>query len=186
MAWYGTKNTFCLTKHHRAFLSQHIGDLENYETLVFYRETLERMKDFLRIAPTAVAYDLHPQYLSTKFALDLTGVEKIGVQHHHAHLASCMAENGISEKVIGVAFDGTGFGTDGKIWGGEFLIADFSGFERRAHFRYVSLAGGDTAVRDPGGWLSVICWTPSALGSAHWIYRYGVAFPKRKSPMFAP
>ena len=143
------KNTFCLTKDHHAFLSQHIGDLENYETLVFFRETFERMKDLFRIAPSTVAYDLHPQYLSTKLAMELTGVEKIGVQHHHAHIASCMAENGITAKVIGVAFDGTGFGTDGKIWGGEFLVADFTGFERRAHLRYISLAGGDTAVREP-------------------------------------
>jgi hydrogenase maturation protein HypF len=143
------KNTFCLTKEHHAFLSQHIGDLENYETLVFYRETLDRMKQLFRIAPTAVAYDLHPQYLSTKLALEMTDVQQIGVQHHHAHIASCMAENGVTGKVIGVAFDGTGFGTDGKIWGGEFLIADLAGFERRAHFRYIALAGGDTAVREP-------------------------------------
>ena len=143
------KNTFCLTKEHHAFLSQHIGDLENYETLVFFEETLQRMQELFRIAPQAVAYDLHPQYLSTKLALGMTGVEKIGVQHHHAHIASCMAENGIEDKVIGVAFDGTGYGTDGKIWGGEFLLADYAGFERRAHFRYIPLAGGDTAVREP-------------------------------------
>ena len=143
------KNTFCLTKEHHAFLSQHIGDLENYETLVFFEETLARMKELFRIAPHAVAYDLHPLYLSTKLALEMTGVEKIGVQHHHAHIASCMAENGIEDKVIGVAFDGTGYGTDGKIWGGEFLVADFRRFERRAHFRYIPLAGGDTAVREP-------------------------------------
>jgi len=143
------KNTFCLTKEQHAFLSQHIGDLENYETLMFFEETLERMKDLFRIAPRAVAYDLHPLYLSTKLALAMTGVEKIGVQHHHAHIASCMAENGIEDKAIGVAFDGTGYGTDGKIWGGEFLVADFRGFARRAHFRYIPLAGGDTAVREP-------------------------------------
>jgi hydrogenase maturation protein HypF len=143
------KNTFCLTKEHHAFLSQHIGDLENYETLVFFQETLARMRDLLRIEPKAVAYDLHPMYLSTKLALEMKDVEKIGVQHHHAHIASCMAENGITGNVIGVAFDGTGFGTDGKIWGGEFLVADFGGFERRAHFRYVPLAGGDAAVREP-------------------------------------
>jgi len=143
------KNTFCLTKDHHAFLSQHIGDLENYETLVFFEETLARMKELFRIKPQVVAYDLHPLYLSTKLALAMTGVEKIGVQHHHAHIASCMAENGIKDKVIGVAFDGTGYGTDGKIWGGEFLLADFRGFERRAHFRYIPLAGGDTAVREP-------------------------------------
>ena len=143
------KNTLCLTKEQHAFLSQHIGDLENYETLVFFKETLERMKGLFRIEPRVVAYDLHPLYLSSKLALEMTGVEKIGVQHHHAHVASCMAENGIREKVIGVAFDGTGYGTDGKIWGGEFLVADLGGFERRAHLRYVPLAGGDTAVREP-------------------------------------
>jgi len=143
------KNTFCLTRGEHAILSQHIGDLENYETLVFFQETLARMQDLFRVEPKGVAYDLHPMYLSTKLALEMKGVEKIGVQHHHAHVASCMAENGITGKVIGVAFDGTGFGTDGKIWGGEFLVADFAGFERRAHFRYIPLAGGDAAVREP-------------------------------------
>ena len=143
------KNTFCLTKENYAFISQHLGDLENYETLLFFKETLARMQDLFRIAPRAVAYDLHPLYLSTKLALEMPDVEKIGVQHHHAHVASCMAENGLTGKVIGVAFDGTGFGADGKIWGGEFLVADFAGFERRAHFRYVALAGGDAAVREP-------------------------------------
>ena len=157
------KNTFCLTKEHHAFLSQHIGDLENYETLVFYKQTLDRMKDLFRIQPVAAAYDLHPMYLSTKFALDLPAVEKIGVQHHHAHIASCMAENGLDEKVIGVAFDGTGFGTDGKIWGGEFLIADYAGFERRAHLRYIPLAGGDTAVREP--WRLALSYLLDAFGS---------------------
>ncbi len=157
------KNTFTLTKEHHAFLSQHIGDLENYETLVFFKETLERMKDLFRIAPTAVAYDLHPMYLSTKMALEMEGVEKIGVQHHHAHIASCMAENGVASKVIGVAFDGTGFGTDGKIWGGEFLVADFAGFERRAHFRYIPLAGGDTAVREP--WRLALSYLLDSFGA---------------------
>jgi hydrogenase maturation protein HypF len=157
------KNTFCLTKDRYAFLSQHIGDLENYETLVFYRETLDRMQQLFRIAPAAVAYDLHPQYLSTKLALDMTELPRIGVQHHHAHIASCMAENGIAGKVIGVAFDGTGFGLDGKIWGGEFLIADFAGFERRAHFRYVALAGGDTAVREP--WRLALSYLLDTFGA---------------------
>jgi len=157
------KSTFCLTKEHHAFLSQHIGDLENYETLVFYRETLDRMQQLFRIAPSAVAYDLHPQYLSTKLALEMTDLEQIGVQHHHAHIASCMAENGISDKVIGVAFDGTGFGTDGKIWGGEFLVADFAGFERRAHFRYIGLAGGDTAVREP--WRLALSYLLDTFGA---------------------
>ncbi len=157
------KNTFCLTKEHHAFLSQHIGDLENYETLVFFQETLERMKELFRISPSTVAYDLHPGYLSTKLALEITGVDKIGVQHHHAHIASCMAENGINGKVIGVAFDGTGFGTDGKIWGGEFLAADFAGFERRAHLRYIPLAGGDTAVREP--WRLALSYLLDTFGA---------------------
>jgi hydrogenase maturation protein HypF len=157
------KNTFCLTKDHYAFLSQHIGDLENYETLVFYRETLDRMKQLFRIAPAAVAYDLHPQYLSTKLALEMTDCRQIGVQHHHAHIASCMAENGIEGKAIGVAFDGTGYGTDGKIWGGEFLIADFAGFERRAHFRYIALAGGDRAVREP--WRLALSYLLDTFGA---------------------
>ncbi len=157
------KNTFCLTKQHHAFLSQHIGDLENYETLVFFRETLERMRELFRIEPRMVAYDLHPMYLSTRLALEMTGVEKVGVQHHHAHIASCMAENGVTEKVIGVAFDGTGFGTDGKIWGGEILVADFRSFERRAHFRYIPLAGGDAAVREP--WRLGLAYLMDTFGS---------------------
>ena len=114
------KNTFCLTKGTYAILSQHIGDLENYETLVFFEETLANLKKLFRVEPTAVAYDLHPQYMSSRFALKLPLEHKIGVQHHHAHIASCMAENHLHGKVIGVAFDGTGYGTDAKIWGGEF------------------------------------------------------------------
>jgi hydrogenase maturation protein HypF len=143
------KNTFCLTKGSQAFVSQHIGDLENYETLVFFEETLERMKRLFRITPGVVAHDLHPNYLSTRFALGLEGMTPIGVQHHHAHIASCMAENGLRGDVIGVALDGTGYGLDGAIWGAEFLRADFATFQRRAHFRYIPLAGGDAAVRQP-------------------------------------
>jgi len=143
------KNTFCLTKGRYAILSQHIGDLENYETMQFYEETLARMQHLFRVSPRAVAYDLHPGYWSTRMALASSIERKIGVQHHHAHIASCMAENHLSGRVIGVAFDGTGFGTDGKIWGGEFLVADFAGFTRRAHLRYVPMPGGDAAVRQP-------------------------------------
>jgi hydrogenase maturation protein HypF len=143
------KNAFCLTKGRHAILSQHIGDLENYETLVFFEETLANLKRLFRVEPRAVAYDLHPLYLSTKYALDIPNLPKVGVQHHHAHIASCMAENGLSGQVIGVAFDGSGYGPDGAIWGGEFLVAGYAGFERRAHLRYVPLAGGDAAVREP-------------------------------------
>jgi hydrogenase maturation protein HypF len=157
------KNTLCLTKERYAIPSQHIGDLENYETLVFFQETLANLKKLFQIEPTLVAYDLHPRYLSSQFALRLECVERIGVQHHHAHIASCMAENGLRGKVIGVAFDGTGYGTDGRIWGGEFLIADLSGFERRAHLRNVVLAGGDTAVRQP--WRSALSYLSDTFGS---------------------
>ncbi|MCX6627337.1 MAG: carbamoyltransferase HypF [Candidatus Solibacter sp.] len=148
------KNVFCLTKGTHAILSQHIGDLENYETLVFFEETLANLKKLFRVTPRAVAYDLHPGYLSTRYALGLPGLEKFGVQHHHAHIASCMAENGLTGEVIGVAMDGTGYGEDGAIWGGEFLLASYAGFTRRAHLRYVPLAGGDAAVREP--WRSAL------------------------------
>src|SRR5271157_415860 len=143
------KNAFCLTKGRHAILSQHIGDLENYETLEFFQETLRNLKKLFRVEPRAVAHDLHPQYLSTKYALESTGLRPVGVQHHHAHIASCMAEHLLSGEVIGVAFDGTGYGTDGAIWGGEFLVARYGGCERRGHLRYIPLAGGDAAVRQP-------------------------------------
>jgi hydrogenase maturation protein HypF len=143
------KNTFCLTKGRYAILSQHIGDLENYETMRFFEETLDRMKHVFKVVPHAAAYDLHPGYMSTRMAMASTIENKIGVQHHHAHIASCMAENHLRGRVLGVALDGTGFGTDGKIWGGEFLVADFAGFTRRAHLRNVLLPGGDAAVRQP-------------------------------------
>jgi hydrogenase maturation protein HypF len=158
------KNAFCLTKGRYAILSQHIGDLENLETLEFFEETLRNLKKLFRVEPRAVAHDLHSRYLSTRFALGLPDVEKIGVQHHHAHVASCMAENGLEGRVIGVAFDGTGYGTDGQIWGGEFLIADLAGFERLAHLRYVPLAGGDAAIRQP--WRSALSYLEDALGPA--------------------
>jgi hydrogenase maturation protein HypF len=143
------KNTFCLTKGHYAILSQHIGDLENYETMRFFEETLDRMKHVFKVVPRAAAYDLHPGYMSTRMAMASEIPRRIGVQHHHAHIASCMAENHLRGRVLGVALDGTGFGTDGKIWGGEFLVADFAGFTRRAHLRNVLLPGGDAAVRQP-------------------------------------
>ncbi|MEQ1883778.1 MAG: carbamoyltransferase HypF [Bryobacteraceae bacterium] len=154
------KNVLCVTKEHYAVLSQHIGDLENLETLHVFEQTLDHMKRFFRVNPVAVGYDLHPHYLSTRFALALEGVEKIGVQHHHAHIGACMAENHLDGSVIGVALDGTGFGTDGKIWGGEFLVCDYAQFERRYHFRYVPLAGGDTGVRQL--WRSGLAYAQDA------------------------
>jgi hydrogenase maturation protein HypF len=157
------KNTLCLTKDHYAILSQHIGDLENLETMEFFRETLCHLQRFFRVSPVAVAYDLHPNYMSTRFALEESGLRPIGVQHHHAHIASCMADNGLRGRVIGVALDGTGYGTDGRIWGGEFLMCGFGGFERRGHLQYVPLAGGDCAIRQP--WRSALAYLRSAFGS---------------------
>ncbi len=156
------KNTFCLTKGRYAILSQHIGDLENYETMRFFEETLDRMKHVFKVVPRAVAHDLHPGYMSTRMAMGSGIPQKIGVQHHHAHIVSCMAENHLQGRVLGVAMDGTGFGTDGRIWGGEFLVADFAGFSRRAHLRNVLLPGGDAAVRQP--WRMALSYLRDAFG----------------------
>jgi hydrogenase maturation protein HypF len=141
-------NTFCIGKDNRAYLSQHIGDLKNHETYEFFEESIGRYSDLFRIIPSLIATDLHPDYLSTRFAGN-SGIERIQVQHHHAHIASCMAENGINEQVIGIAFDGTGYGTDGNIWGSEFMTCDFAKFERHCHFSYMPLPGGDKAAGEP-------------------------------------
>jgi hydrogenase maturation protein HypF len=143
------KNTFCLTRGNSAFLSHHIGDLENLETLASFETGIEHFKRIFHITPTALAYDLHPEYLSTKYALGVEGLPRIGVQHHHAHAVSCMGDNGLDGEVIGVSFDGTGYGTDGKIWGGEFLVCDAADFKRAAHFEYLPLPGGEQAIREP-------------------------------------
>jgi hydrogenase maturation protein HypF len=159
------KNTFCLTKGTYAFLSQHIGDMENYETFVSYQSSIQHFQRLFRVEPRAVAYDFHPNYLATRYALELAeerGLRKVPVQHHHAHVASCMAENGVTEPVIGVAFDGTGYGTDGRIWGGEFLLADFGHFRRLAHFKYVPLPGGEAAIKRP--YRMAVSHLLSALG----------------------
>jgi hydrogenase maturation protein HypF len=143
------KNTFCLATGTHAFLSHHIGDLENYETLRSFTDGIAHVGRLFDIDPVLVAHDLHPEYLSTKYALERSGVELVGVQHHHAHIASCLADNGECGPVLGVAFDGTGFGTDGTIWGGEFLLADLTGFRRLAHLAPVPMPGGTTAIRQP-------------------------------------
>jgi hydrogenase maturation protein HypF len=143
------KSTFCLARGGRAFVSHHIGDLENYETLRSFTEGIEHFSRLFDIAPRVVAHDLHPEYLSTKYASDLESVELVGVQHHHAHVASCLADNGEEGPAIGVAFDGLGFGTDGTIWGGEFLVAGLDGFERAGHLEPVALPGGAAAIREP-------------------------------------
>ncbi|HLQ56999.1 MAG TPA: carbamoyltransferase HypF [Streptosporangiaceae bacterium] len=159
------KNTFCLAKGDRAFLSQHIGDLENFETLRSFTDGIEHFKRLFDIAPQLVAHDLHPEYLSTKYAAGLTGVELAGVQHHHAHIASCLADNGEQGPVIGVAFDGTGYGSDGTIWGGEFLIADLAGFERAGHLSGVPMPGGAAAIRQP--WRMAAAYLDAAYPDGH-------------------
>jgi hydrogenase maturation protein HypF len=157
------KNTICLTRGRNAFLSQHIGDLENTESFAFFHEAVEHLQRILQIRPDTIAYDLHPVYFSTKWALAQTGVRLVGVQHHHAHIASCMAENAIEGNVIGFALDGTGYGADGAVWGGEALIAGYASFERAAHFEYVSLPGGAAAIREP--WRMGVSYLAHTFGA---------------------
>jgi hydrogenase maturation protein HypF len=163
------KSTFCVAKDRRAFVSHHIGDLENYETYASFRAGIEHFCRLFDVRPEVVAHDLHPEYLSTKHAHDLAevegdGVELTGVQHHHAHIASCLADNGEEGPVIGVAFDGLGFGPDGTIWGGEILVADLAGFERVAHLSPVAMPGGAAAIREP--WRMAAAYLDAAFDGA--------------------
>jgi hydrogenase maturation protein HypF len=155
------KNTFCLARDQYAFLSHHIGDLENYETLCAFEDGINHFERIFLIHPEIIAYDLHPDYLSTRYALDRSnqeGLSHVGVQHHHAHIAACMVEHRLpaSAEVIGVAFDGTGYGADGAIWGGEFLLTNYRDFERMYHLSYTPLPGGDLAVKEP--WRMALAW----------------------------
>ncbi len=158
------KNTVCLTQGKHAFLSQHIGDLENLESYGFFEEAVEHLERILEIKPQIVAYDLHPGYFSTKWALAQQDVRLVGVQHHHAHIASCMAENHLEGEVIGFALDGTGYGTDGKIWGGEVLITGYKDFQRMAYFDYIPMPGGDRAIREP--WRMAVAYLFKHFGRA--------------------
>lgn len=145
------KSTVCLTRGSNAVLSHHLGDLQGWEVLVAFRDAIAHLQRLLDVTPGAVAHDLHPQYLSTTHATELAGVELVAVQHHHAHVASCLAEHGrgADERVLGVALDGTGWGTDGTVWGGELLVADLRDAQRVGHLGAVPLPGGDAAVREP-------------------------------------
>ncbi len=156
------KNTICLTRDDKAFLSQHIGDLENLASYEFFRMTIEHLKRILHMEPQVIAYDLHPDYLSTRYAEEQEGMEKIRVQHHHAHIAGCMAENGLEGQVIGLSFDGTGYGTDGAIWGGELLICGMDRFKRKAAVSYVPMPGGSAAIKEP--WRMAISYLYEAYG----------------------
>ena len=166
------KNTICVVRGSEAFLSQHVGDLENLESYKFFEEAVAHLQRILETEPKIIAHDLHPDYFSTKWAQERTGVELVGVQHHHAHVAACMAENHLDGKVIGIALDGTGYGTDGAIWGGEVLVADYAGFERAAHFEYVPLPGGAAAIHEP--WRMAVSYLAKHFGKE--VEKLGLPF----------
>jgi len=156
-------NTFCVGKGYKAIISQHIGDLKGFETEEFYTETIGKFISLFRIKPTLAAVDMHPSYISTNFGKHYNGMQLMLVQHHHAHIASCMAEHNLDMKVLGVAFDGTGYGTDGHTWGSEFMICSLSDFERFAHFEYIPMPGGDYASEEP--WRMAVSLLHRVYGS---------------------
>jgi hydrogenase maturation protein HypF len=156
------KNTICVTRQDKAFLSQHIGDLENVATYDFFKLTVDHLKRILDIHPEIIACDLHPDYFSTQFALEQTEIPQIQVQHHHAHVVSCMAEHKLEEDVIGLAFDGSGYGTDGTVWGGEILIASRREFKRVGHLATVAMPGSTAAIKEP--WRMAISYLQHAFG----------------------
>jgi hydrogenase maturation protein HypF len=158
------KNTFCLAKGGRAWVGHHIGDLENYETLRSFSEGIEHFQRLFAVEPVLCAHDMHPEYLSTKYAQERAGVELVAVQHHHAHLAACLAEHGEEDPALGVVYDGTGFGEDGTVWGGELLAGDLRDFERVGHLHPVPLPGGTAAIREP--WRMACAWSIETLGEA--------------------
>jgi hydrogenase maturation protein HypF len=158
------KNTFTIVHGATAYVSQHIGDLENLETLEHFRDSLTMFQRLFRVTPKAVARDLHPGYLSTRVAKELDLGEPIAVQHHHAHVAAVAAEHGVTDRVVGIAYDGTGYGDDGAVWGAEILVADLARYERRCRLRYVPLAGGDLAARQP--WRVALGYLSLAPGAA--------------------
>jgi hydrogenase maturation protein HypF len=155
------KNTFCVAKGERAWVGHHIGDLENFETLRSFTDGIEHFERLFAVEPEVVAGDLHPEYLSTKYAHELDGVELIGVQHHHAHLAACLAEHGETGQALGAIYDGTGYGSDGTVWGGELLYGGLDGFERVGHLFPVRMPGGEAAIRQP--WRMACAWLTAAF-----------------------
>ncbi|MBM4031702.1 MAG: carbamoyltransferase HypF [Planctomycetes bacterium] len=211
------KNTICIIRKGRAYLSQHIGDLDHADALAFFEETIEHFQSILETRPTLIAHDLHPGYHSTAFASKLAKaashipdstfqiptpnpqhltpdtVVLSGVQHHHAHAASVMAEHGLEGPVIGVSLDGTGYGTDGRVWGGEFLVATLADFERLAHLAYVPMPGAEAAIREP--WRMALAYLgptvfpeleragvpPADLAAVQQLLDKGVACPETSS-----
>lgn len=156
------KSTFCLAKGGRAWVGHHVGDLENFETLRSFRAGVAHFERLFALAPELVAHDLHPDYLSTAYALEREGVETLAVQHHHAHLAACLAEHGLTAPAAGLIFDGSGYGEDGTIWGGELLAGDLAGYRRHGHLEPVPLPGGAAAIREP--WRMACAWLRAACG----------------------
>ncbi|MFI5352430.1 MAG: carbamoyltransferase HypF [Candidatus Binatales bacterium] len=156
------KNAFCLGAGDSICFGPHIGDLDGLETYEAFEESIAKLEGFVGVRPEIIAHDLHPDYLSTRYARDRTGCVAVAVQHHHAHVASAMAEHGLAGPVLGFAYDGTGFGTDGSMWGGELMLADFRGFERLATFRPIALAGGDRAIREI--WRLALALVDDAFG----------------------
>ena len=170
------KNTFCLTKDDHAFISQHIGDMQNEETLEHFNNTIELYERLFRIRPEAIACDMHPEYLATRYAVEKAEQRRLPllpVQHHHAHIVSCLIDNGAEGPAIGVALDGTGYGSDGAIWGGEFMVADCARFERAGHLEYVPLLGGEAAIRNPYRMALSYIWT--LLGKDYPMERLPIA-----------
>ncbi len=175
------KSTFCLLEGDRAFVSHHIGDLENYPTLRSFEEGIEHFCRLFEAQPAVVAHDLHPEYLSTKYALARSGVELMAVQHHHAHVAACLATGGHEGPAIGVAFDGLGLGDDGTLWGGEIMLADLAGYRRIGHLERMALPGGVAAVRQP--WRMAAAYLDAAYGDD---LPSGLALPLRHADLWGP
>jgi hydrogenase maturation protein HypF len=181
------KNTFTLTKGSFAIPSQHIGDMENFETLKLFEECLANLRQVYRANPAAIAHDLHPGYLSTRWAKEAgpammrpgasASVRLVPIQHHYAHIGSVMAEHGLIGPVIGVAFDGTGYGTDGNLWGGEFFVAGIDGFERVGHLKYIPLPGGEAAIREP--WRTAVSYISDTVGEEAPDYLEKLGFIER-------
>lgn len=175
------KNTFTLVRDDHAFVSPHIGDLEGLEALAHWRQAYDRYRDLFRVAPTVAVRDLHPGYLSTRLADELGLARTIAVQHHHAHIAAVAAEHGVTEPVVGLSFDGTGYGDDGNVWGGEVFVCDLAGYRRVAQLRYAAMPGGDLAAREP--WRCALAyealagWHAPAFSLAY----YGVPISTRNT-----
>jgi hydrogenase maturation protein HypF len=162
------KNTICMSRNRYAFLGQHIGDMITLGAFEFFKESVQHFEDILEVRPQVIAHDLHPGYLSTQWATtqrNLRGdIRLVGIQHHHAHIASCMTDNLLSGEVIGVALDGNGYGTDGAVWGGEVLVANLQGFTRAAHLAYSAMPGGDKVVHEP--WRMAVSYLMETFGDS--------------------